>query len=693
MFDCRTANVHVDQTNNVAYTPLPLKMLASLAQACQDVKQRINAEIKALQQQTPASISKPKCPPNTKVGRIIAELSASTKPDTLTAHATLSEAEKTRLAVLNADLASDPVRTARQLQASKKTIDRLIVRLQRLAAGLTDNKVDELISAHQDWKAAQTASLAASSVLFSDDPLPDIGSDSWRALWEAARAYSQTAAYPERAFPVTGDEARCVLCQQELGPTATDRLNRFEAFVKDQSKRREETARAVYELLRQGIRELSVLQVQRAADLAFIRDQIGEASLAHALRRSVIAALWRCRNILRNHVDHPNRPLPALIPFPLDALGLHSRELDTRATALLAQGDSSERRALLAERDELAAREWLAVTKDDVIAEIARRKEIAALQGVLKDTTTNRITSKSNELAETLVTNALRAQFIKEVAQLGVAGLAIELRQEKTSYGVPLFRVTLIKKPDARVAEILSEGEHRCVALAAFLAELATAEGHSALVFDDPVSSLDHKHRDAVADRLAQEGVQRQIIVFTHDIAFLFLLYEACREKQTHLAFRSINRGPDVAGFCHPNPPPNAQPVDKVIETMRKHLENRKIHYEQGNQEEWYFTVRSLQEQLRTTWERAVEETITPVIKRLANKVDTKGLPKLTAITLEDCNTMRAAYGRCSELLHRSSELLNIPLPALAAIESEITALEDWITNIRERQAKIPAAA
>jgi hypothetical protein len=55
VFDCRTANVHVDQTNNIAYTPLPLKMLASLAQACQDVKQRINAEIKALQKQTPVS--------------------------------------------------------------------------------------------------------------------------------------------------------------------------------------------------------------------------------------------------------------------------------------------------------------------------------------------------------------------------------------------------------------------------------------------------------------------------------------------------------------------------------------------------------------------------------------------------------------------------------------------------------------
>ncbi len=43
------------------------------------------------------------------------------------------------------------------------------------------------------------------------------------------------------------------------------------------------------------------------------------------------------------------------------------------------------------------------------------------------------------------------------------------------------------------VGKVLSEGEHRCVALAAFLAELSTIDAQSAIVFDDPVSSLDHQ--------------------------------------------------------------------------------------------------------------------------------------------------------------------------------------------------------
>ena len=311
------------------------------------------------------------------------------------------------------------------------------------------------------------------------------------------------------------------------------------------------------------------------------------------------------------------------------------------------------------------------------------------LKQALKDTSTTAITTKSSELSEKLVTHTLRAQFSKEIDKLGVAGLAIELVKERSSYGVPLFRVSLTNKPDTPVGDVLSEGEHRCVALAAFLAELATSESGSAIVFDDPVSSLDHMHREALASRLADEAQQRQIIVFTHDIAFLFLLNEFCREKGTHIGFRSINKGADLAGYCQDEAPANAQPVDHVIASMQKQLDNQKTQHEQGDKQAWYRTVRSLQEQLRTTWERAVEDALAPVCKRLSHKINTPGLSKLTAVTLDDCKTMREAYGRCSNLLHSQAEALNTPLPAPDKIQAEITALKDWAEDLKMRQEKI----
>src|ERR1019366_7012312 len=64
VFDSRTAGVHVDQMNNVAYTPFPMKILEDLVTISQSIKQRLNAEIEAIEKQTPATISKPECRPS-----------------------------------------------------------------------------------------------------------------------------------------------------------------------------------------------------------------------------------------------------------------------------------------------------------------------------------------------------------------------------------------------------------------------------------------------------------------------------------------------------------------------------------------------------------------------------------------------------------------------------------------------------
>lgn len=691
VFDSRSANVHVDQTNDLAYTPLPLKLLRMLAQACQEIKDHLTKEVKRLKEQTPAAIATPQCQPGTQVGKLIKSLPwASVTREQVEALAVMTPENISRLATLKSDLAVDPGRVGRQLQATKTRLDIAIDRIEKLALAVADIRIDSLRANYLSFMTARAASQAASTTLFSGEALPDIGSDAWRVLWHAARDYSEQGAYREQAFPVVGNGAHCVLCLQELSSEAAQRLTRFEAFIKNESKRRETDARTVYEASLSAIR-IAMPCAERTAIVTLVRDELDDANTAEEIRRSVVAALWRSRHVIRSHQaeTEPSRP-PTVTPS-LAALRTLSINLQTRATALLSEAGSPAYKQLVAERDELADCEWLISLKEDVLAEVDRRQEIAALEKAAKDTTTHRITTKSAELAEKLVTNALRAQFAQEVSRIGVAGLAIELRQAKTAQGVPLFRVCLIKRPDAKVGDVLSEGEYRCVALAAFLAELATADGQSAIVFDDPVSSLDHMHREAVANRLAHEGEQRQIIVLTHDIAFLFLLAEACRERGTHIAYRSINRGADATGFCQPKPPPNAQPVDKVIESLQKQLTDKTIHYTRGNQEEWYLAVRSLLEQLRTTWERSVEDALSPVIKRLANKIDTKGLPKLTVLTLEDCRTMREAFGRCSELLHSVAASLNPPLPKPDVIEDEITALGDWISDLRQRQDKVKA--
>ena len=79
VFDSSTANVHVDDVNDVAYTPFPMRVLERLATVSQQVKKRISANIRELEQQTPEAIVKPKCSDSTAVGRLIANLGSKTK--------------------------------------------------------------------------------------------------------------------------------------------------------------------------------------------------------------------------------------------------------------------------------------------------------------------------------------------------------------------------------------------------------------------------------------------------------------------------------------------------------------------------------------------------------------------------------------------------------------------------------------
>lgn len=690
VFDSRTANVHVESTNDLAYTPLPLRILAGLAQACQDVKAKLAAEIKALQDQTPVVLSKPDCKPDTTVGKLIAGLSGKTKQEAVDKLAGLTAEEEARLQTLNTDLASDPARTVRQLQGQETRIKSAIEQLERLIAAATEESRAALRAAHTHLATARSAAAAASANLFADEPLPDIGSDVWKALWEAARDYSRASAYPDHPFPKTGTGAHCVLCQQPLTEEASKRLSSFEAFVQDESKRREQGAANAYDKKLEEVSAQAISMNDLAAIVATIRDDVGLEEMASALRDETLHLAWRLRAILRTHGFAVLPDLPPAGTISLDPLRTALSSIASRIEGLQSDASSPQRAALIAERDGLAGRKWLGVVKADVLAQIGRLKAIEAIEKASKDTATNKITAQSARVAEALVTNRLRGRFAIEVDKLGVAGLAIELQQAKTTAGVPFFQVRLINKPNEPVGKVLSEGEHRCVALAAFLAELSTIDAQSAIVFDDPVSSLDHLHRDRVAARLAEAGQTRQVIVFTHDMAFLLLLDEACRTTKdrdaTQVAYRLISRGTENAGYCHQEPPANVMPLDKVISGMKTHLTNVKIHHDRGDQAKWLREVTSFQDQLRTTWERAVEEVVGPVIRRLSRKVDTMGLIKLTVLTNADCTAMREAFGRCSVLLHSQPGEINPRLPAPALIQAEIEALEKWIADIRSRQ-------
>lgn len=427
----------------------------------------------------------------------------------------------------------------------------------------------------------------------------------------------------------------------------------------------------------------------RLEDRRFLADEFGDDDLAAAYKAFTVRTLWRFRAVLRACAD------VALAVPSLDDLGLDAviDALEVRAAALLADEESPDRKVLRAELAGLQDRRWLAGVKDDVLAEIGRAKDVDALNTALKDTKPNTITAKNTELSRALITERLRGRFALEINHLDLAGL--ELEQAGSQSGISRFKVSLIHKKSENAGSILSEGEYRCVALAGFLAELATNESESGIIFDDPVSSLDHLHREAIAKRLAEEGRKRQVVVFTHDLPFLFLLRNACVQGddpalKTEVAVRHIQKRQDTPGYCRNEPPEKAQDARSRLKTMHNHLAKVRVQYDNDpDGTDWLMTARGLIDSLRQAWEAAVEDAIAPVLRTFSSKVNTKGFAKLSVITEQNANTMRHHYGECSVLLHKIADAMNPVAPTPDRIESELGALEAWLDDIELRQKQI----
>lgn len=90
-----------------------------------------------------------------------------------------------------------------------------------------------------------------------------------------------------------------------------------------------------------------------------------------------------------------------------------------------------------------------------------------------------------------LVNDVLRVAVVKGVMHLDLAiWTSAQVIHERQRPAKVQSRFT--RKHEASLAEVLSEREYHCVARAAFMAELVTTDSRSAIILDDPVSSLDH---------------------------------------------------------------------------------------------------------------------------------------------------------------------------------------------------------
>lgn len=686
VFDGDCASVLIGSKNEVAFRPFGLDVPDELANACQQIKETLLKEQRQLQSARHPVFGKPSWKDSTIVGLSLATLSHDTSAAKLEALAKLTEEEQGRLGQLRDALGKDPIKAANEQKAKADNVKSVIGAISRMEEETSDKALRSAFGLAVDRDIKHEAARVAAEGAFSSERLPGVGAQTWRALWDAARRYSTQAAYPGSEFPVTEDGALCVLCQQPLEEATRQRLRRFERFVQDDTARLAYEAKqladaALTKLLNQNLRSRPVAGGLREVALH-------DVGLAKTTRRYIASARLR-RHVVLMALGQGAAEIPVLprADDPRPALAELEKGKRLHADEIRNSARAEEHRKLESELAELADRATLQAIMPTVNEELTRLKNLEFIARCLEDTPTNAITKLGNDIADTVITPQLRDRFQREIVELAAEKVRVEIVRSGGKFGSPQYEVRFFAKPDARVVDVLSEGERTCVALATFLTELATAQHTSSLVFDDPVSSLDHRWRRQVAKRLTTEAKQRQVIVFTHDLVFVNDLL-ICAEGQA-TSFLTVSKEENGAGVVAEGLPWDAKSTEDRIDKLEKDARAAKKLYDVDAQGKYAAAAIEVYNLLRAAWERAIEEiAFAHVLLRHRDFIDTRRLKKASVLTEADCDTFHAGFKKCCDITsaHDRSMGRNAGPPPASELLADVQALKDWVKSLRDRQ-------
>lgn len=690
VFDTDCASVYVEEQSPVAYRPFGLDLLAGLAATCDRVRSRLQAQLAALESRRISTVG---YSIDGAVHRFVQSLTTATTRGDIEAVAVLSSAERERMQALQLQIAEidldGPRKRAVELSNKATRVRTISAEVSGIGERLSAAFAATLSAASEARTTADEAARLASALHFQDEPLPQVGSAAWRSLWEAARSFSSNEAYKNDSFPVTTADAVCLLCQQSLGSDAAVRLKRFESFVQDRSQQiAASAAKALSEL------QARLLACPTSLSSEVLLDDLGPPGtpLRDSVTSFVASAAARKTSLAEAVTSGAWHEVPELAASPAPQLAAFIGDIQKAATEADSTANPSHKAVLQRELAQLQERYRLEREVDAVLAEIERLSVRQALEKAISDTDTTAITRKSTLLTKAYVSDALCKTFEDELKALGLKHLSVVMDPTGGTKGTLYHRVE-IRRADGSavtgVSSVLSEGEQRCIALAAFLAELTTQEGASTIILDDPVSSLDHERREKIARRLILESTKRPVVVFTHDLVFLLSLDRLAKKESISFSGRHLRRSSQAVGTVVGDLPWYGLPVSKRLGVLRdRHQRITKLHKERLT-DEYSDGAWLLYGLLRESWERAVEEVLfNEAILRYGREVQTKRLEKALDVSAADYAALEAGMDRCSTYNagHDAAPAANLPMPEPNEILDDIVALEIWIATIRKRR-------
>lgn len=686
-YDEHCGDSYLTTEAEISYRPSAVKLLEDLAVVCTGVSRVIEAWKQDISQ--PGLL--PKVDSQGSAKAFLRDLSASTTDDDIKAATQCPsdideqlDAQKSITARLRV---SNPTLEKARLIETSNALTMIANHLETLEAKTGEQAEKRLAVLVEKAESAKKAADLASQRTFENDPLPEVGSSVWKLLWDAAESYSNVV-YPNHSFPNTSDGAVCVLCQQQLDADATDRLVRFQQFVVDMTA--EEARRAQHQVdeARDELKKWSNTPTDISE--AVIKLELKEYSNAQKLR-SILEDL-QTRALALVAGDSTDSADSADSADVITAVATLRRDATTHRNQ--ADGVNSEgfaKNLAEAEAQELRLQDQIAM-RDGwqlIEAECTRLQTIDEFDRKLSEANTRSITKKVGELTRAYVTQEADEFFAREAQNFGLE--QVRFKATKARQGSQLHKADLQgARTGTKLTDVLSEGEQTSLGFVGFLTEAHFDASKSALIFDAPVSSLDHMKRESVARRIVELAKDRQVVVFTHDVAFTMLLYKAAKECNVSYATRGIEkRRKAEPGYTTEHHPWTAKDVAQRIHTFNEEVRVLRSNEAGMSNEEYQRETEKIAGHMSQTWERIISQVIVePLVDYRELEVRVGKLRIIGRVTEEDVKTYDDSYKRISAWAsrHDPHPTLNYSPPSVDELSNECEVIKAWYERVRRYQ-------
>lgn len=522
IFDSPAVTAHVDEDLDYVYTPASLALFNHVAAAIQDVTGKIDAVITALGTSGSGVLSR--FQRGSTIYPQIEALGASTDLVELKAKAVTGDDAEERLDVLSQAVAALRANTiGTQITALKRE-----QRVLKQAAAITKTLLEFDATAY-NTALAKRAQLTADyrtfrSELFAAADLPANPDDTWSDFIEAGEAYRQHLVELD-----VHDAERCLYCRQTLEGSARELLARYSTYLEDKISADisiTDAALAGFE------RQVTTIQADELA--SFIQEhehesedkvptEAGEAQETEKPSYyAQVVAIEKERSALAAAVADGKPAGLKLAGAILTSRADVDAALATIGTNIQALEDQQRNRtqALTDKQTELTElKDAVELGKSWPLIEtqVNNAKETDRLKTLKRPmpSTGRSVTELAKTASDLLINQSFDSLFLEECEALRAPVLKLQFVGRE---GKAQRRKVMTGKH--KPSKVLSEGEQKVLALADFLAEARLAGITAPVIFDDPVSSLDHRRINEVAQRIARLVEDNQVIVFTHDIVF-----------------------------------------------------------------------------------------------------------------------------------------------------------------------------